>query len=350
VVFTDTGRRIIYANPALRVSHGYAPEEVIGFSSTDLFGDIPGNPDDLGPKIAEEAVGGVWRGEVYNRRKDGSVFPVRLTVSTVYDADLDILGYIGISTDITEEKRREAELNLTLKQLRKASDFKGEFISTLSHEIRTPLTSIRAFSNILLTMGDRADEATRREFIGQIHAASERLNGMLNRMLELAKIESGEMSFNDEVVNLTGAALEAVADMQGLALEKNVAIDLCNPPLEVRVVADRDRIREVFLNLLSNAIKYSPPGSTVSIELGWKEKGKGAAEVRIRDQGPGIPDGMEETIFERFQQGDRSGENGHGVGLGLAICREILRHYGGGIRAGNGPEGAVFTFTLPSLT
>jgi len=347
VIFTDTERRIIYANPAVYQSHGYRPEELLGFTSREIFGDIPGNPPDLGEIVQRAAVGGVWKGEIFNRRKDGSIFPVRLVLSTIYGTNGDVLGYAGISTDISRERDRQEQLENYLRQLQEANSFKTEFISTLSHEIRTPLTSIRAFSNILLKMGDKANEETRRDFIGQIHAAAQRLTGMLNRMLDLSKLESGRMGFSNETVNLTGLAWEAIGDMEGLALETGVKLILDNPPLEIPVLGDPDRLREVFHNLLSNAIKYSPSGEEVTVELSRRENGQSWSEVAISDRGPGIPEGEEESIFNRFQQSSTA-TGKDGVGLGLTISRRIVEHYGGQLDVRPRPGGGSrFTVRLP---
>ncbi len=346
VIFTDTDRAIIYANPAVFDSHGYLPEELLGHSSREIFGDIPGNPPDLARRITREAVGGVWKGQVYNRRKDGSVFPVRLVLSAIYGKTGEVLGYAGISTDISEEERRREETAEFMKQLEDGNRFKTEFISTLSHEIRTPLTSIRAFASILLKMGDKADEETRKDFIGQIHAAAERLTALLNRMLDMTRMETGKITFKDETVNLTGLAWEAITDMQGLALETEVSLRLLDPPLELLVLGDPIRLREVFSNLLSNAIKYSPRGGEVTVGLSREKAPEPRVRIEIRDQGPGIPEGDEKKIFESFRQAVADGKNGFGIGL--AICRRIVEHYGGRISSSNLPGGGTcFTVTLP---
>jgi len=346
VIFTDTERAIIYANPAVFDSHGYLPEELLGHSSREIFGDIPGNPTDLAQRITREAVGGVWKGQVYNRRKDGSVFPVRLVLSAIYGKTGEVLGYAGISTDISEEEQRREETAEFMKQLEEGNRFKTEFISTLSHEIRTPLTSIRAFASILLKMGDKADEETRKDFIGQIHAAAERLTALLNRMLDMTRMETGKITFKDETVNLTGLAWEAITDMQGLALETEVSLRLLDPPLELLVLGDPIRLREVFSNLLSNAIKYSPRGGEVTVGLSREKTPEPRVRIEIRDQGPGIPEGDEKKIFESFRQAVADGKNGFGIGL--AICRRIVEHYWGLISSSNLPGGGTcFTVTLP---
>lgn len=349
VIITDTGRRIVYANPALETIHGYRPLEVVGKSSHYLFGDIPGNPADLSDVVQRKAQDGFWVGEVYNRKKDGTVFLVQLTVNTIFDEEGDVLGYIGISRDITHERKtREAE-NAAYERIKKIDRLKSKFLSSVSHELRIPLTSIRAFSQILLNYDE--DKATRQEFLGIINHECERLIRMINDLLDLSKIEAGKMEWKDEFLNLTDVTAEAMAALEGIAREKSVRFTMDESAIETQVCVDRDRIQQVLVNLLSNAIKYSPEGGEVIIILSPQKRGKKKwVKVSVTDQGPGIPVENRKIIFQKFKQlGAPLSGKPLGIGLGLSICREIIRHYEGKIWVAGKEDkkGCTFCFNLP---
>jgi signal transduction histidine kinase len=250
-----------------------------------------------------------------------------------------------------EQKSRELEaatagLRAANERLQELDRLKDDFMSTVTHELRTPLTSIRAFSEILLD-DPRTHLAERVRFLSIIVKETERLTRLINQMLDMAKIESGNAEWRADVLDLA-EVIEASAEATGqLFRERGVALSLELPAEAPRVRADRDRLMQVLINLLSNAVKFCEPGhGRVEVRL---STGQGGARVEVRDNGPGIQPGDQEVIFEKFRQvGAADGAKPRGTGLGLPISRRIVEHFGGRLWVESEPgRGATFTFQLP---
>jgi signal transduction histidine kinase len=250
-----------------------------------------------------------------------------------------------------EQKSREleaatAELQAANDQLKELDRLKDDFISTVTHELRTPLTSIRAFSEILSdTPG--LDNVRRQKFQEIIVKESERLTRLINQVLDLSKIESGNMEWVVSEIDLKAVIEEALTTTSQLFEERNIQIELDLPEAIPPIIADRDRIMQVMLNLLSNAMKFcNSEAGWVGLRL-WVSEG--SVQVDVSDNGPGIPPEDQQIIFEKFRQvGNTLTEKPQGTGLGLPICRRIITYFGGRLwvesKAG---EGATFSFTLP---
>jgi signal transduction histidine kinase len=218
-------------------------------------------------------------------------------------------------------------------------------MSSVTHELRTPLTSIRALAEL---MRDDADMAPgqRQQFTAIIVAETERLTRLVNQVLDLAKIESGNAEWHNSEVDMGVLLRQAVATTAELFHERQCAVELRLPP-QVRLLrADPDRLTQVVLNLLSNAAKFVPvPGGRVVVSLDSDVSG---LTVRVQDNGPGVPPEQQGLIFERFRQGGDGISRPQGTGLGLPISRQIVEHFGGRLwlEAGSG-QGACFSFFLP---
>jgi signal transduction histidine kinase len=210
----------------------------------------------------------------------------------------------------------------------------------------TPLTSIRAFSEILL--GDPHIEPTQRTlFLSIIVKETERLTRLINQMLDMAKIESGNADWRATELDLREVVAESAEATSQLFSEARVALTLFLGEAAPRVMADRDRLMQVIINLLSNAVKFCQPGRG-QVEIRLTAVG-GQARVDVKDNGPGIPTDQHETIFEKFRQGgDSATGKPRGTGLGLPISRRIVEHFGGRLWVESEPgHGATFSFVLP---
>jgi signal transduction histidine kinase len=250
-----------------------------------------------------------------------------------------------------EQKSREleaatAELRAANTRLQELDRLKDEFMSTVTHELRTPLTSIRAVSEILLDSPGIALEE-RRRFLSIIVKETERLTRLINQTLDMARIESGNAEWHSAELDVRDVVREAVEATGQLFREKQVALSLSVPALVPPVRADRDRLVQVLLNLLSNAVKVcAPREGRVVVRVG---AAAGAVRVDVQDNGPGVPAHDHEAIFERFKQlGERVEDRRGSSGLGLAISRRIVEHFGGRLWVESEPgNGATFSFTLP---
>jgi signal transduction histidine kinase len=236
------------------------------------------------------------------------------------------------------------------QHLRELDRLKDEFIATITHELRTPLTSIRAFSEILRDNPD-LPPAERARYLQIMAAETERLTRMVNQVLDLARLDSGNAEWQVTEVDLGSVIDEAATATAQLFTDNRVALDVDASAHEAVVVeADRDGVMQVLLNLLSNAVKVSPQtGGSVRIMLHHDD---GQARIDVADDGPGVPPPDRELIFDRFRQGG-TGERTGGTGLGLAISRRIVEQFGGTLQVsdcgGNG-RGATFSIGLPVAT
>ena len=252
-----------------------------------------------------------------------------------------------------EEKSRALEV--AGEELRRANErlteldrLKDDFVSTVNHELRTPLTSIRSFSEILLDNPD-LDPAKRSEFCAIISREAERLTRLINQMLDLAKIQSGQITAVSRPVDLAEVVRDALAATGQLLRDKGIIVDVAAASGGPAAWTDRDLIMQVLLNLLSNAAKFCPAGrGRVRIAITAHEPGW--IELVVADNGPGIAPQFREAVFERFHQvGDTLTGKPAGTGLGLTICRMIMSRLGGAIWVDRGPDGgAAFTLRLPS--
>ena len=240
-------------------------------------------------------------------------------------------------------QRAYADLAAAHQELLGIDEMKSNFIANVSHEIRTPLTSIRSFSEILLSMD--VDDETRREFLGIINGESERLTRLINDVLDITKIEAGQVDWHEEALDLADLMSTSIRSFQSLGEEKELRLELLPPGAALYVRVDRDRVLQVLANLLGNAIKFTPAGS-ITLSAGKRD---GMAYVQVQDTGIGIPAVHHERIFEKFHQvGDTLTDKPAGTGLGLCICRDIVEHHGGRIWVESDPgQGSRFTFTLP---
>ncbi|UTW09224.1 sensor histidine kinase [Pseudomonas benzenivorans] len=250
-----------------------------------------------------------------------------------------------------EQQSREletatGELRAANARLQELDRLKDDFISTVTHELRTPLTSIRAFSEIL-NDNPELDAAQRTRFVAIIVKESERLTRLINQVLDLAKLESGQAEWRASAVDLKAVIEDAVATTSQLLGDQRIDLELDLPAQVTPVAADRDRLLQVLLNLISNAAKFcAREHGRIAIALHELPE---ALRVEVRDNGAGIAAADQEAIFEKFRQaGDPLTEKPQGTGLGLPISRQIIEHFGGRLWVDSvHGQGACFSFTLP---
>lgn len=240
-------------------------------------------------------------------------------------------------------KRAYAELADAHQELLGIDEMKTNFIANVSHELRTPLTSIRSFSELLMSYA--IDEATRQEFLGIINTESERLTRLINDVLDITKIEAGQVEWQMAEHTLGDLLHTSARNFSSLISKQGLMFNLSIPDEPVTVSVDRDRILQVLANLLGNAIKFTKAGE---IELSASIS-DGEALVFVRDTGVGISPQYHQMIFEKFHQvGDTLTDKPHGTGLGLSICKDIIEIHGGQIRVESElGAGSTFVFSLP---
>ena len=231
------------------------------------------------------------------------------------------------------------------RQLESLDHLKDDFMSSVTHELRTPLTSIRAFAE-LMRDDPAMDSAQRQQFLALIVAEAERLSRLVNQVLDMAKIESGQGDWRNEPLDLRELVEHAVQTTAESFRERGVQVEVDQPDVMPTLHADRDRLLQVLLNLLSNAAKFVPStGGRVRVSLRSDAR---AATIEVQDNGPGIAAEQQQLIFDKFRQGGTSTHRPQGTGLGLPISRRIVEHFGGRMWLESAPgQGACFGFELP---
>ena len=235
------------------------------------------------------------------------------------------------------------EANARLKVLDRLKD---DFVATVNHELRTPLTSIRTFSEILREH-PQLPLAERQDFLRVVVTETERLTRLINQLLDLSKIEATDTTLPMAVLDLVPVAKDCAASMRHVFAGNRVELDVDLGAEPVWTSGDRDRLVQVIVNLLANAAKFSP-ADRGRVKLGLRN-GEDAVELYVADNGPGIQAADRELVFERFRQvGDPLTDKPGGVGLGLAISRQIVAQHGGQIWVEDAPGGgALFRVRLP---
>lgn len=230
-----------------------------------------------------------------------------------------------------------------LRMLRQIESTRREFVSNVSHELRSPLASIRLMTETLED-GAIAEEPIARDFLGRIRGEVDRMNALVEDLLELARVESGREPTLQAVMHVGPVVQEAVTRFRSPAAQKGVDLVVEVPDSLPAVRADERRIGQVITNLLDNALKWTAPGGSIRV---WAAAKPGTVQVGVQDTGAGIaPDDLPH-VFERFYKADRARRDG-GSGLGLAIVKHIVQMYGGEVSVESRQEhGSAFAFTLP---
>jgi PAS domain S-box-containing protein len=312
-------------NPASLSVWGYAFNELIGKSLLDIV-DLE---DKEKTRQAIVNAGNDTNISFENRIKckDGSL--VDMLWSTHWSSEEKTL--FCVAHDITNRKELER-----LKQ---------EFMAMVSHDMRTPLTSVLATVKLLAkgTFGVLPGKANER--LDVVTRNLDRLVALINDLLDIEKLESGQMQLNKESLQIKQVLERSLQELEQYALDQNIKLELVAS--ESQAVADEDRLIQVIINLLANAIKFSPKGGIVKIN---SEQIDNNVWVKVIDQGRGVPSSHKEIIFERFKQVESAdGKRKAGTGLGLPICKQIIESHGGkiGVDSENG-EGSTFWFWIPA--
>jgi len=345
IVGKDLNSIVTSWNAAAERMFGYSSAEMIGRSIRQLIpDDRQHEEDDVLSRIRKGQR--IEHHETVRRRKDGTLFPVSLTISPIRNEHGVVVGASKIARDITDRMRADKERQRLLEIARSASRLKDEFLATLSHELRTPLSAIVGYVRLMqsgLLPADKQSHAL--ETVGR-NATS--LTQIVEDVLDVSRIVSGKLRLNVQPVELSEIVREAVETVQPAADAKGIRVDLIVDPVATQVSGDPDRLRQVLWNLCSNAVKFTERGGRVQIRV---ERVNSHVEVTIADTGIGISVEFLPRLFERFSQADSGVSRMHGgLGLGLAISRHLVELQGGRISAESpGPGyGSVFRVELPA--
>jgi PAS domain S-box-containing protein len=346
VVICGADDRIVFVNRSFQRTYGYDERELVG----QPIGKVrsPLTPPEAVAAILPATLAGGWRGEVWNRRKDGSDFLILLTTAAVMDDSGRLEATVGVVRDITEQRRFEAELKRAKEQAERANKAKSEFLATISHEIRTPMNGVIGMTSVLL---ETELNETQREFAEIVRKSADVLLSIINDILDFSRLEAGKMPIESLPFDL-GAIASEVRDMLARkAGSSGVSLSIEYPAdVPRRFVGDGGRIRQVLMNLVSNALKFTPSGGVrIEVECEGVESSQAEMRVSVHDTGVGIPEDKLDLIFDKFSQVDSSNTRRYGgTGLGLAIVKELVDLMNGTVGVKSQPgEGSTFWFTLP---
>jgi len=332
-------------------------ERLTGFSEAEIIGQpvaIIFTPEDRAAGTPEQELRlatetGRTLDERWHQRKDGSRFWASGTMTATRDSNDKLKGFARIMRDRSERKANDMQLQQALQseqQLRAnaegANRAKDEFISTVSHELRTPLNTIRLWSRMFVSGKVQPDEVI--EGGKKIDRAALAQQQLIDDLLDVSRMVSGHLRLAMRRTDLAATVAAAIDAISQLADSRRITVDVDLSTEIGYVVADPDRIQQVLWNLLANAIKFTPEGGRIAVSL---HRVGGAVEIEITDTGAGIRAEFLPHIFDRFRQADSGSTRRYaGLGLGLAIAKQLTEIHGGSIRAESDGEGLGATFTV----
>lgn len=343
VSITDTEDRIIFVNKAFEKVYGYEQEELI-YKNISIVSS-PNNDQQIINSILPDTLNSGWQGEVLNRRKDGTEFPVHIASSKVVDEHGKVVALVGVVTDITERRKLDLQLIKYFEKLKESNDAKDKIFSIISHDLRSPFNSILGFLNLLSEEYDVISEDEKKSFILDLKKSSENTFELLENLLTWSRTQTDGIK-----VNPIHFDLSAIVDVQFDVLKNAAAsknINLTNHIThEINVYADRDMAKTILLNLTNNAIKFTRPGGNINVNAVLKNND---VEITVEDNGVGIEDSVLVNMFKLDKSHSTLGTlKEKGTGLGLLICKEFAELNNGKIWAeSEAGKGSIFSFTLP---
>ncbi|MDH5180412.1 MAG: PAS domain S-box protein [Gammaproteobacteria bacterium] len=369
IAMADMQGIIRYVNPAYVKMWGYNhADDILGKTAADMSE----SADEITSTMGELMAAGAWHGEIISKRRDGTLFDTEVLANIVRDRTGEPVCMMASFVDVTERKQMVAELqqhqqnletvvaertrdleNALLRvkkenderkkvevslvqaknEAEKANLLKSEFLGRMSHELRTPMNAILGFSQLLESEGLTG---TQQDYLQEISHAGQHLLGLINEVLDLSRIESGNFELDMEYLSLDEIVNDSISMVQSLAKAKNMIIEArLDGTGRYLIYADRLRCKEVLVNLLGNAIKYGYENGYVFV--GSTIKDNNMVRISVVDNGPGIPTDQIETIFEPFNRLGAEYSDIEGTGIGLTIAKQLVEKMDGHI----GLESAV---------
>lgn len=336
-----SSRKIVDANPVALKTTGYSDKELIGMTCQQLICQ-PGE-EKCNTLLLDQA-GDLSESILF--KATGESLPI---LRSVVPVSIGGTGYFVESfIDLSDRKQAEEELLQAKLAAEGANRAMSEFLATMSHELRTPLTAIIGFSDLMLGGTTGQFDELNKKFLGNISSSGKHLLSLINSILDLSRIEAGEMDLQLDYFSLHDIFTDTKNIISPLALKKNLSMDFNAEP-GFFIYADRTRFKQIMYNLVSNAVKFTPAGGSVEVLGSISEKG---VRVTVSDTGIGISKDEIKKLFKPFKQIDSAlNRKYEGTGLGLFLSRKFIEMHGGKIWVESEPgKGSTFIFEVPVKT
>lgn len=343
IIITDLDGKIEYVNPQFTKLTGYSFNELEGKTLRILNSKY--HPQDFYEKIWKTILSGkAWKGETYNKRKDGTFFWENVTLAPIFNKNNKITNFVEIKQDITSKKEAELALIEREKELKTLNETKDRLFSIIGHDLRGPIGTLNSFLHILLSEQDLSDTHELKKMLTFLYDSASTTSDLLENLLLWARSQQKEVVFNLVEIDLYKITRKTSSQLALTAKSKNISIHN-NIPKDFIVNADENMIRTVIRNLVMNGIKFSNVNKNIYISVSENDK---YYTVSVKDEGIGIKPGSIKKLFNPTEIIPNPGTLGEkGTGLGLLLCKEYIEKHGGRIwvesEVGIGSE---FKFTL----
>lgn len=345
VVITDGDGFIEYVNPFCLNNTGYTLEEMIGQNPRVLKSGTM--PSEIYKKLWDTIKSGnIWRGEICNKKKNGSIYWERMSIAPVSNNEGNITHFIGVKEDITEYMQAETEIKLKNEELLKLNAEKDKFFSIIAHDLRSPFSGFLGLTEL---MAEKLPSLTMDEvqlFAQTMRDSATNLFRLLENLLEWARMQQGLIPFNPRLIKLTPVVDECISMVVEAAKNKEIEV-IYNIPANLRIFADSNMLHTIIRNLVSNAVKFTHKGGKINISA--KTIDNKGIEISIKDTGIGMNSEMSQNLFKLGVRTNRKGTEGEeSTGLGLVLCKEFIEKHTGRIWVESEVEkGTTFYFTIP---
>jgi PAS domain S-box-containing protein len=339
IVITDLDGNIEFVNPKFSEITGYSKEEAIGKKPSVLKSDF--HTADFHKELwATIKSGKVWKGEFYNKKKDGTCYWEDAVIAPILNEKDKTMNYVAIKQDITNRKTAEFKL-------KEALETKNKFLSIISHDLRAPFSAIVGFSDLLHKNHLKYNDEKRAEMINYVNNSAKGAYNLLENLLTWSRVQSNKMNISLESLNLKLLVSETISGLQEIANGKNIQI-VDNVSEDITVNIDKNMIATVFRNLISNAIKFTNENGAVTLSA-ERLKAENKLKISVSDNGVGIPKDQIGYLFRIDKNVSTQGTNDEkGTGLGLLLCKEFVKKHGGEIWVESEVDkGSTFTFSIP---
>jgi len=350
IVIVDVSGTMVLVNTQTERLFGYPRSELLGQSVDllvpDRFRGTHGRHRSkfvADPNVREMGAGLALHG----RRRDGSEFPVEISLSPLDTEDGTLIS--SSIRDISDRRRVERALQEKNIELERANQAKDRFLATMSHELRTPLNAIIGFTGLILMKLPGPLTSDQEKQLGMVQSSAKHLLSLINDLLDLARIDAGNVHIQFTAVTVQPLIEEVAATLRPGAEEKGLRLDLRLPARALVVQTDRRALQQILINLTSNAIKFSDGGTVTITAQALQHDGRPSFELSVADTGAGISEQDQARLFQPFTQvGSGAARRNDGTGLGLYLCRKLAELLHGQITLRSEPgKGSCFTFSLP---